>query len=344
MNSSGSRKGAARRRLKNVAAPIVVVHSNKGPENGNRGKKKRKKNMKQRKKTASKPPPLTQPPPNVPNKKQRKKTASQPPPNVPMIDTNAVQHNTEVLLKHSLNPAWDNDFKVKIGKKAAIEFMTKQSLFPSQMHFIVTNDENEVSYYNVMKAIMSGTHKKEDLVAFDVFFCENRRMWKRGCNEFRTKLVHKAKMRYFSKYNETCLSLFEFYELSLIIVMEDLLKRNAETKKHLEEGFAEAVKLGRQEGGVHYMRMLAYFGDIFCYVDNIRRFKFQTSIASGVSVSNAITVNMEAIMRTIIVVGCGKDWPDYLKSPDYINWKQNTTESTNCGNKPVSFVYVSFRQ
>lgn len=125
--------------------------------------------------------------------------------------------------------------------------------------------------------------------------------------------------------------------------MQGLIKNDKEAKKYLEDDFADAIKLGREGGGEKYKRMLVYFGDIFCFVENIKRVKFVPSMATGLVLSNAITTNMEAFMRTILFVGCGTDWPKYLKSPDYLRWKASTNEKDGQGNKPVSTLYVIFR-
>ena len=46
-------------------------------------------------------------------------------------------------------------------------------------------------------------------------------------------------------------------------------------------------------------------------------------IAKGNNVSDLITPNMEALMRTIIMMGCAKDWPTYLNSSEYKKWHDN---------------------
>ena len=46
-------------------------------------------------------------------------------------------------------------------------------------------------------------------------------------------------------------------------------------------------------------------------------------IASGINISDVITENMEAFMRTILTVGCSHDWPNYLKSEEFQEWNIN---------------------
>ena len=50
-------------------------------------------------------------------------------------------------------------------------------------------------------------------------------------------------------------------------------------------------------------------------------------IAGGEKVSSLITMNMEAMMRTIIYIGCSKDWPNYLNSKEYLEWKQSNEKT-----------------
>lgn len=118
--------------------------------------------------------------------------------------------------------------------------------------------------------------------------------------------------------------------------MQELLKQT-EAREHIGGDFAKAIKLGREDGGVHYKRMLLYFGDVFCFVKNVKRMKFVPAMAAGFVFSNVMTTNMEAFMRTILVIGCGTDWPTYLKSDDYVRWKASLNATDGCEEKkPVS--------
>lgn len=87
------------------------------------------------------------------------------------------------------------------------------------------------------------------------------------------------------------------------------------------------------------MRMFLYFGDIFCFDSSIKRTSFVELMAKGGKISTAITAKMEAFMRTIIEVGCGKDWPEYLKSPELKAWKEKeaTKRPSEPNKKPVSY-------
>lgn len=122
----------------------------------------------------------------------------------PIAATN--NNQDRINTRHTPNPRWDKEFKKDIGKQTAVEYMTKHYLFPTPTDFVVSDKEDEVSYYNTMKKVLLKRNKAEDMAGFDVFFCENRRIWKKTCNDFRTMLVNKAKLRYFSKY-DNCLRL-----------------------------------------------------------------------------------------------------------------------------------------
>ena len=66
--------------------------------------------------------------------------------------------------------------------------------------------------------------------------------------------------------------------------------------------------------------MLIRFGDIFSKERVGKGKSFVRKIASGVKISDLITHNMEAFMRTVLSVGCSHDWPNYLKSDKYQEW------------------------
>ena len=57
-------------------------------------------------------------------------------------------------------------------------------------------------------------------------------------------------------------------------------------------------------------------------------------IAGGEKVSSLITMNMEAMVRTIIYIGCSKDWPNYLNSKEYLEWKQSNEKTKTASQKP----------
>ena len=84
-------------------------------------------------------------------------------------------------------------------------------------------------------------------------------------------------------------------------------------KAKVGPSFWKAVAEGRQNTKA-YFDMLIRFGDIFSKERVGKGKSFVRKIASGVKISDLITHNMEAFMRTVLSVGCSHDWPNYLKS------------------------------
>lgn len=80
---------------------------------------------------------------------------------------------------------------------------------------------------------------------------------------------------------------------------------------------------GRKEPSV-YIDFLMTFGAI--YVENKlpKRTTFCSAIAKGNKLCDLITTNTEAFMRTVLFVGCSKDWPGYLGSEEYRRWFRKT--------------------
>lgn len=76
------------------------------------------------------------------------------------------------------------------------------------------------------------------------------------------------------------------------------------------------------------------FGGCFCLDKEISKRGFTASIAMGHKLSKIMTMNMEAFMRTVLEIGCEKDWPAYLKSEKYLNWRKG---NGNKKQKPVCF-------
>jgi len=109
----------------------------------------------------------------------------------------------------------------------------------------------------------------------------------------------------------------------------------------LGDDFVKGIKKGREDLEAHYMNMFYLFGDIFCIGGDLTRNDFIVSICNGKNVSDVISQNMEALMITILEMGCGKDWPEYLSSDEYQTWLMGRSSRENThGNfkKPVSLV------
>ena len=51
-----------------------------------------------------------------------------------------------------------------------------------------------------------------------------------------------------------------------------------------------------------------------------KRTNLCSAIAKGNKFCDLVTTNMEAFMRTVLFVGCGRDWPGYLNSKIYTDW------------------------
>lgn len=84
---------------------------------------------------------------------------------------------------------------------------------------------------------------------------------------------------------------------------------------------------------MHYLRMFYYFGPIFCFDKEAKRYGFIRTVSQGVQVTKLVSVTMEALMRTIVEIGCAETWPRYMDSDAYKDWKNGTGGG---GNKPVS--------
>ena len=119
----------------------------------------------------------------------------------------------------------------------------------------------------------------------------------------------------------------------------ELIESKKLNKDILGAEFVEGIRKGREDLAPHYLNMFYLFGDIFCVEKKMMKSDFILSIQNGANVSDLITQNMEALMMTILEIGCGKDWPEYLEGDDYQMWlmERGTKENAH-GNlkKPVS--------
>ena len=86
------------------------------------------------------------------------------------------------------------------------------------------------------------------------------------------------------------------------------------------------------------MKTLVTFGYIFCGSKLPQRTDIPTAIKNGVKINDVMTLNMEALMRTILDTGCRRDWPGYLNSSEYKNWfkQQHGTERKSKGKRKQS--------
>ena len=92
-----------------------------------------------------------------------------------------------------------------------------------------------------------------------------------------------------------------------------------EEKLVLGVDFCREIAKGRQATKM-YFHLVLEFGDIYSTIPIRKGTGLKNLIAKGNNVSDLITPNMEALMRTIIMMGCAKDWPTYLNSSEYKKW------------------------
>ena len=121
--------------------------------------------------------------------------------------------------------------------------------------------------------------------------------------------------------------------------MTELIDEKKNTSNFFGKDFADALMKGRNELPVHYMNMFYFFGDFFSSESQSKREKFVDCILKEQSLSTLISVNMEALMVTVLHTGCGNDWPEYLDSKAYNDWL--TIKDGDRKPKPVS-VLVCF--
>ena len=101
------------------------------------------------------------------------------------------------------------------------------------------------------------------------------------------------------------------------------------TKAEKEEygpRFCRRIAKGRQCPGA-YAKLILTFGDIFALQKIGKGKQLMRKIAEGLKIGDAITPNMEALMRTVLIIGCSHDWPKYLNSETYQNWSKDKAKT-----------------
>ena len=113
-----------------------------------------------------------------------------------------------------------------------------------------------------------------------------------------------------------------------------------EDRSKFDENFCDRIIDGRKCKTNDYMRLLITFGDIFCGSKLHQRSNITDTIKNGMKINEIISLNMEALMRTIIDTGCRNDWPGYLDSAEYKSWfnQQHGTEDSTSESKHKSNV------
>ena len=79
------------------------------------------------------------------------------------------------------------------------------------------------------------------------------------------------------------------------------------------------MEFGRNEPEI-FVDFIMTFGEIYMLRDLPRGTTFCEMIAKGNKFSDLVSINMEAFMRTVLFIGCSKDWPNYLRSKAYRQW------------------------
>ena len=116
----------------------------------------------------------------------------------------------------------------------------------------------------------------------------------------------------------------------------ELIDDKKETSSFFGKDFAKALMEGRNKESIHYMNLFYFFGDFFCSESQTKKEKFVDCILKDKQLNELITVNMEALMVTVLHTGCGNDWPEYLDSKAYKDWL--TVKEGGRNPKPVSIV------
>lgn len=114
------------------------------------------------------------------------------------------------------------------------------------------------------------------------------------------------------------------------------MKDESIPKEMFEEEFSTKIKEGSENNNVHYFNMLYHFGDIYAGKKHYKREEFLKDIVHHkIYVSTLITGNMEALMCTILEVGCWNDWREYLESDKYKQWEAKCLEIPDNKKKPM---------
>lgn len=137
----------------------------------------------------------------------------------------------------------------------------------------------------------------------------------------------------------------------LIVVPEDLhpvktefVDNDDKSDEMFEEEFTIGITKGGEKYNIHYMHMFFYFGDVFVGKKYYNRDAFLKDVVNrNMKVSDLITGNNEALMRTILEAGCWNDWREYRESDLYKSWKEKydkTPSGKKKPKKPVSEHYT----
>ena len=94
---------------------------------------------------------------------------------------------------------------------------------------------------------------------------------------------------------------------------------NASQQKEFDKEFCDKMIVGRKNQK-EYAKVLLTFGDFFLKRNLTPSTSICNLIVRGEKICKLMTTNMEAMMRTIIYIGCSKDWPNYLRSKEYSEW------------------------
>ena len=152
---------------------------------------------------------------------------------------------------------------------------------------------------------------------YETFYKTHSERWPKFCNNIRGELINKCKTRYFRKF--FCVCLFSFFDNDTLTLcfFSELIDDKKETSTFFSKDFADALMEGRNKESIHYMNLFYFFGDFFCSESQTKREKLVDCILKDKLLDDLISVNMEALMVTVLHTGCGNDWPEYLNSKAY---------------------------
>ena len=100
---------------------------------------------------------------------------------------------------------------------------------------------------------------------------------------------------------------------------------NAAQQKEFDKEFCDKMIIG-MKNQKEYAKVLLTFGNIFLKRNLTPSTSICNLIVRGEKICKLMTTNMEAMMRTIIYIGCSKDWPNYLNSKEYLEWVSSNKE------------------
>lgn len=108
-----------------------------------------------------------------------------------------------------------------------------------------------------------------------------------------------------------------------------------------DEKFVNGLKEGRTCKGNEYIMAIVLFADVFQFQKYTKSEDFAAKAAFGSDLNSLMSQNEETMLRTVLEIGCGKDWPEYKATDEYKAWENSqNNEHGEKIRKPVSLVDV----